>query len=172
MKPLMPITFYPEPDPKAFITKLFQIFMVVVLCRSGALLADDSIQNSAVISKEALLLQHPKFRENFDQYEVLEAAAKMPADVSVLIFFGTWCHDSQREVPRMLKILEAVGLPEAHIKMVTLDFSKTDPGGLAAANGVEFTPTFIFFRQQEEIGRIIEKPAKTLEEAMVELLSE
>ena len=100
MKPLMPITFYPEPDPKAFITKLFQIFMVVVLCRSGALLADDSIQNSAVISKEALLLQHPKFQENFDQYEVLEAAAKIPADVSVLIFFGTWCHDSQREVPQ------------------------------------------------------------------------
>jgi hypothetical protein len=29
----------------------------------------------------------------------------------------------------MLKILEAAGLPEDNIKMVTLDFSKTDPGG-------------------------------------------
>ena len=72
----------------------------------------------------------------------------------------------------MLKILEAAGLPEDHIKMVTLDFSKTDPGGLAVVNGVEFTHTFIVFRQQGEIGRIIEKPATTLEEAMVELLSE
>jgi thioredoxin 1 len=54
--------------------------------------------------------------------------------------------------------------------MVTLDFSKTDPEGLAVANSVEFTPTVIFFRQQEEIGRIIERPATTLEEAMSELL--
>ena len=54
--------------------------------------------------------------------------------------------------------------------MVTLDYSKTDPEGLAVANGVEFTPTFIFFRQQKEIGRIVERPATTLEEAMSELL--
>ena len=72
----------------------------------------------------------------------------------------------------MLKILEAVGVPEDNIQIVPLDFSKTDPGGLAVANGVEFTPTFIFFRQQDEIGRIIERPATTLEEAMVELLGE
>ena len=170
MKPLMPITLCPEPDPKAVISKLFQIFMVVALCCSGALLADDSIQNSAVISKEALFLQHPKFQENFDQYEVLEAAAKIPADVSVLIFFGAWCHDSQREVPRMLKILEAVGFSQDSLKMVTLDYSKTDPEGLAVANAVEFTPTFIFFREQKEIGRIVERPASTLEAAMSELL--
>ena len=145
--------------------------MVVVLCRSGALLADDSIQNSAVISKEALLLQHPKFQENFDQYEVLEDAAKIPADVSVLIFFGTWCHDSQREVPQNAENFGGCWVfTEDSLKMVTLDYSKTDPEGLAVANAVEFTPTFIFFRQQKEIGRIVERPASTLEEAMSELL--
>ncbi len=170
MKPLMPMTSCLGPDPQAFISKLFQIFMVVALCCSGALLADDSIQNSAVISQEALFLQHPKFQENFDQYEVLEATAKIPADVSVLIFFGTWCHDSQREVPKMLKILEAVGFSQDSMKMVTLDYSKTDPEGLAIANAVEFTPTFIFFREQKEVGRIVEKPATTLEESMIELL--
>jgi len=92
-------------------------------------LADSSPQSLANISKQTLFLKHPSFEESFNQYEVRESAEEIPADVSVLIFFGTWCHDSQREVPRMLKILEAVGLPEAHIKMVTLDFSKTDPGG-------------------------------------------
>ena len=147
-------------------------FFAVLMLSLNVIAAPDSAQHSGGISKQALFLKHPSFEESFNQYEVRESAEEIPTDVSVLIFFGTWCHDSQREVPRMLKILEAVGLPEAHIKMVTLDFSKTDPGGLAAANGVEFTPTFIFFRQQEEIGRIIEKPAKTLEEAMVELLSE
>ncbi|MDC6472179.1 thioredoxin family protein [Luminiphilus sp.] len=152
--------------------KLSQMFMVVVLFCSKALLADESIQNSGVISKQALFLQHPNFQENFDRYQVLDAAPKIPDDVSVLIFLGTWCHDSQREVPRMLKILETVGFPQADIKMVTLDFSKNDRLGLAAANEVKFTPTFIFFRQQNEIGRIVEKPATTLENAVSQLLDQ
>ena len=152
--------------------KLSQIVMVVVLCCSNPLLADNSLQNSSVISKQALFLQHPNFQENFDRYEVLDGAPKIPNDVSVLIFFGTWCHDSQREVPKMLKILETVGFPQAGIKMVTLDFSKNDSLGLAAANDVNFTPTFIFFRQQNEVGRIVEKPATTLEEAVSQLLDQ
>ena len=172
MKSLMPITFCPKLASKAFLARRFQFFMLVALCCSGALLAGDMSQTSGVISKQELFLENPNFEEDFDRYEVLKHALKITSDVNVLIFFGTWCHDSQREVPRMLKILEAVGLPEDHIKMVTLDFSKTDPGGLAVANGVEFTPTFIFFRHQDEIGRIIERPATTLEEAMVELLGE
>ena len=147
-------------------------FFAVLMLSLNVIAAPESVQHLGGISKQTLFLEHPSFEESFNQYEVREVAEKIPTDVSVLIFFGTWCHDSQREVPRMLKILEAVGLSEDHIKMVTLDFSKTDPGGLAVANGVEFTPTFIFFRQQDEIGRIIERPATTLEEAMVELLGE
>lgn len=144
----------------------------VLMLSLNAIAASDSALHLGDISKQELFLRHPTFEENYNRYEVLDSAERMPADFRVLIFFGTWCHDSQREVPRMLKVLEAVGLPEDHIKMVTLDFSKTDPEGLAVANGVEFTPTFIFFRQQDEIGRIIERPATTLEEAMVELLGE
>jgi hypothetical protein len=72
----------------------------------------------------------------------------------------------------MLKILETVGFPQAGIKMVTLDFSKNDSLGLAAANDINFTPTFIFFRQQNEVGRIVEKPATTLEEAVSQLLNQ
>jgi len=72
----------------------------------------------------------------------------------------------------MLKILEAVGFPQADVKMVTLDFSKNDPLGLTVENDVKFTPTFIFFRQQNEFGRIVEKPATTLEEAIGQLLDQ
>jgi thiol-disulfide isomerase/thioredoxin len=158
--------------PKVLMAKLPLIFMVVVLCCSNPVPADNSLQNSGVTSRQALFLQYPNFRENFDRYEVLDADLKIPNDLSVLMFFGTWCHDSQREVPRMLKILEAVGFPQADIKMVTLDFSKNDPLGLAAENEVKFTPTFIFFRQQNEVGRIIEKPATTLEAAVSELLDQ
>ena len=170
MRSLIRIVLSCDPHTGAFVVKLFQFFMVVALCCSGTLLADDMSQNSGVISRQELFIEYPNFEENFDRYEVLEGAVKIPSEVSILIFFGTWCHDSQREVPRMLKILETVGFSEDSIKMVTLDFSKTDSGGLAVANAVEFTPTFIFLKQQKAIGRIVERPATTLEEAIAELL--
>ena len=144
----------------------------VLILSLNVIAAPEAVQHWGDISKQALFLQHPNFQENFDRYQVLDAAPKIPDDVSVLIFLGTWCHDSQREVPRMLKILETVGFPQADIKMVTLDFSKNDRLGLAAANEVKFTPTFIFFRQQNEIGRIVEKPATTLENAVSQLLDQ
>jgi len=143
--------------------KLFQIAMVLVLCCSNSLLADDSIQNSGVISKQALFLQHPNFQENFERYEVLDGAPKIPNDVSVLILFGTWCHDSQREVPRMLKILEAVGFPQADVKMVTLDFSKNDPFDLF------FEETFFIKTEAKEdysTYKIAEKNNKNIKETI------
>ena len=172
MKPLKQTSARLRVSVLSLTAKVFQVFAVVMLLCGHVVAADGSVspENAGVISREALFLEHPDFKENFDRYQALEHAVKVPTDVNVLIFFGTWCHDSQREVPRMLKILEAVGLPADNIEMVTLDYSKTAPGGRAVANAIEFTPTFIFFRHQTEIGRIVEKPATSLEEAISELL--
>jgi len=172
MKPLKQTSARLRAHLLSLTAKVFQVFVVVMLLCGHVVAAvgSGSPENSGVISREALFLEHPDFEKNFDRYEVLEHAVKIPADVNVLIFFGTWCHDSQREVPRMLKILEVVGFPADNIEMVTLDYSKNAPGGRAVASAVEFTPTFIFFRHQTEIGRIVEKPATSLEEAISELL--
>jgi hypothetical protein len=82
MKSLTRIALRADPHSGAFVVKLFQLFMVVTLCFSGELLADDITQNSGVISKQQLFLEYPNFEQSFNRYEVREVAEKIPTDVS------------------------------------------------------------------------------------------
>ncbi|NNG09337.1 MAG: thioredoxin family protein [Arenibacter sp.] len=85
----------------------------------------------------------------------------------ILLFMGTWCSDSQREVPRIFKILEKAGFPEDQIKIVALDkrdeFYKMSPGGEEWGLGVNLIPTVIFLKEGKEAGRIVEIPMDSLE---------
>ena len=77
--------------------------------------------------------------------------------------FGTWCHDSKREVPRMLRILDSIGMPFEKISLIAVDIRKSEPGGRGKLFNIKRTPTFIFFKEGEEVGRIIERPDVNLE---------
>ena len=114
------------------------------------------------ISQAELLERHEVFKRNYDAYEVTAGIDGLPADLKVKILFGTWCHDSEREVPRMLKLLAASGVKEENISLISLDIRKEEPEGRARALDVRFTPTFIFFIGGTELGRIVEQPSKSL----------
>ena len=114
------------------------------------------------ISQEELLERHQVFKRNYDAYDVTAGIDGLPADLKVKILFGTWCHDSEREVPRMLKLLAASGVKEENISLISLDIRKEEPEGRAGALDVRFTPTFIFFIGGTELGRIVEQPSKSL----------
>ena len=115
------------------------------------------------ISQAELLERHEVFKRNYDAYEVTVGIDGLPADLKVKILFGTWCHDSEREVPRMLKLLAASGVKESNISLISLDIRKEEPEGRAKALDVRFTPTFIFFSDDVELGRIIERPVESLQ---------
>ena len=115
------------------------------------------------ISQAELLERHEVFKRNYDAYEVLAGIDGLPGDLEVKILFGTWCHDSEREVPRMLKLLEASGVKQENISLIALDIRKEEPEGRAKALDVRFTPTFIFLTGGTEMGRIVERPNVNLE---------
>jgi len=115
------------------------------------------------ISQAQLLERHEVFKRNYDAYEVTAGIDGLPADLKVKILFGTWCHDSEREVPRMLKLLSASGVKEDNISLISLDIRKEEPEGRAKGLDVRFTPTFIFFSDDVELGRIIERPVVSLQ---------
>lgn len=114
------------------------------------------------ISQTELLDRHEVFKRNYDAYEVASGVDGLPPDLEVTILFGTWCHDSEREVPRMLKLLAASGLKKESISLIALDIRKSEPEGRAKALDVRFTPTFIFSRAGIELGRIVERPESSL----------
>ena len=122
------------------------------------------------ISLAELLERHEVFKRNYDTYEVTAGIDGLPADLKVTILFGTWCHDSEREVPRMLKLLAASGVKEDNISLISLDIRKEEPEGRAKALDVRFTPTFIFFSDDVELGRIIERPVESLQADIAEMV--
>lgn len=91
--------------------------------------------------------------------------------VHITLLMGTWCKDSRREVPRFVKILEEAGYPAGSVEVISVDRDKTTPGQFE--NGLELlqVPTFIFYRDGEELGRIVEFPIEDLESDMLKILS-
>jgi hypothetical protein len=120
-----------------------------------------------VISSEDLLSQYPEFAAEFQAYQASEqeiSAIRKIRGKSLLVLFGTWCHDSEREVPRLLKLLAQSQVQVGELKLVGLNYHKQDDEGLHRRFKVRYTPTIILLDGEKELGRIVEKPIVSLSE--------
>jgi thiol-disulfide isomerase/thioredoxin len=93
-------------------------------------------------------------------------------EVKVLLFLGTWCGDSKREVPRFFKLMDQAGITESQVEIIALDRSKKDAEGLTEKWAVKYVPTFIFIKDGVELGRIVETPKDSLEANIASILAE
>ncbi len=91
--------------------------------------------------------------------------------VEVTIFFGAWCGDSKREVPRFLTLADQSGFPKSSIRLYALDRTKRSDDGLTQKFAIERIPTFIFLKDGKEIGRITESPTSTMEGDVLTILA-
>ncbi|MFZ6023255.1 MAG: thiol reductase thioredoxin [Bacteroidota bacterium] len=93
---------------------------------------------------------------------------------TIEIFLGTWCGDSRREVPRMLKMLESSGFDIQKVKLLFVsnaaDMYKQSPQHEESGKNIKRVPTLIVYNQQIEIGRIIEYPVASLEKDLLSIL--
>jgi hypothetical protein len=101
----------------------------------------------------------------------IKTIAERGKDVQVLAIVATWCPDSKREVPRFFKIYDQALLGLAKVTLVAVDRSKKDAEGLTVKHDVLRVPTFVFFRGDKEIGRVIERAATTLEQDIAAILT-
>lgn len=91
-------------------------------------------------------------------------------DVELLIFYGTWCSDTRRELPRVMNILDTVGFPQEKVKLYAVNRSKQRGDEFARKHGLTFVPTVIFYKDGKEVGRIIEEPKLDIESDMLQIL--
>lgn len=82
---------------------------------------------------------------------------------SIKVFMGTWCEDSQREVPALLKLLDLADFKKQQLDMVAVSHDKDTPDHLEEGYALEFVPTIILFRDGAEVNRIVEYTQETLE---------
>ena len=94
------------------------------------------------------------------------------AGLRITVVMGTWCPDSRREVPRFFKIIEMWGFPKEKIRMIGVDIDKKAPLDDFSLLDIHRVPTFIFYKNNIEAGRIIENPVTSLEQDMVKILKE
>ncbi len=97
--------------------------------------------------------------------------AQRAKDVRVLAIVATWCPDSRREVPRFFKVYDEAGLGMETVTMVAVDRSKKDAEGLTVKHDILRVPTFVFFRGDQEIGRVVERAVTTLENDIAAILA-
>jgi tetratricopeptide (TPR) repeat protein len=118
------------------------------------------------------------FLKSWDNYTIdtftLHKITPLLKNKTVEIFLGSWCGDSKREVPRMLKILQAAGVDTANIKLVFVDNStkkyKQSPQHEEAGKHIHHVPTIIIYNHNGEMGRIIESPHISLEKDLLAIL--
>jgi hypothetical protein len=116
------------------------------------------------------------FNENYRDYSVdLGSVYGVELDdIHIKLFLGTWCSDSQLQVPQFYKILTALEFDKSKLEMIGLDNHPDrdlqSPQHEEEGLNIEFVPTIIFYRDEVEIGRIIEFPVRTLERDMASII--
>jgi hypothetical protein len=118
------------------------------------------------------------FDSEYEMYEpdpasLPELKEKMNG-ITVTIAMGSWCSDSRREVPRFLKITDAISYSSDKITFINVNREKTAEikkvTGEAEQFTIDFVPTIFFYRDNKEIGRIEEMPRGTLESDMLQII--
>lgn len=115
------------------------------------------------------------FNSAYEDYEFDTIAVTkifpLIADVNILVIMGTWCSDSRREVPHFYKILDELKFQVD--KLIIINVNRKKEAAVKELNGlnIELVPTFIFYKEEKEIGRIIETPEESLESDLLKILS-
>lgn len=112
------------------------------------------------------------------EYEMYDTDSSLLSDInpltgetSITAIIGTWCSDSRRELPRFFKIIDQLGFPQENLTIIAVNEEKEIPGSnIPEKYDLQLVPTFIFYRNSSELGRIQETPEETLEKDMLTIL--
>ena len=116
------------------------------------------------------------FQKNYESYivdEVIQNEDFSKLDeYNIEIFMNTKCHDSQREVPRLLKILNTLNFSNENLRIVLLNSEKKTIDGLEIGKDITNTPTIIFLKNSNEENRIVEFPFENLENDIFRIIND
>lgn len=137
------------------------------------------------VTRRDILTQFPDWAAEYAVYEPAAEPVRRLAEVywsvEIVCVLGTWCSDSEREVPRFWKLLDHLGQQHLSLSILAVGRSSDETAlpalvelgfaeGIRNPHEIEYVPTFIFRQHGEEIGRIIETPRRSLEEDMAAIL--
>ncbi len=135
--------------------------------------AVESKYPTGMITKSELRA-HEKF---FNHHETeasasdIELLKSIEKPIIITTYFGLWCHDSKREVPQLLDLLDAANNKNIVHRLIALDIKKTEPFGRQEEDEVFYTPTIVVKVGEKEIGRIVERPNESLAKDIISFIN-
>ena len=115
------------------------------------------------------------YKAEYSAYHADEATMKQLSEklkgVKVTIVMATWCSDSKEWVPRFYKIMDQLNFDYNNLTLICVDRTKKAPTTNVEDLKVDLVPTFIFSRNEAELGRIVEVPADLMEKEILKILS-
>ncbi|MAZ93624.1 MAG: thioredoxin family protein [Bacteroidales bacterium] len=114
------------------------------------------------------------FESQYDIYKPTSAYVSKISDkideYEITIVMGTWCIDSKREVPHFYKVINEAGYNDKRVKVIAVNKKKeailVDIDDL----NIERVPTMIVYKDNKEVGRIIESPKKSHEQDLWKII--
>lgn len=159
--------------------KLSLVLIVIVLNSCGILNKNKS--NKMILNgiiNQSILTGNKNYNWFDNEYknyapniETIDSLKPLKNVLKVLIIAGSWCSDTQRELPRFLKICNAIGIPNNSIEIIMVDENKKTLAINISVLQITNIPTFIIYKDGKEQGRIIEKPILLLENDLMNIIS-
>lgn len=119
------------------------------------------------------------FNNNYFDYKVdtslLASLKEHMQRKQFLLFMGTWCGDSKREVPRMLKVLDYCGVRPEQLKIIMVSnhdsLYKQSPLHEEQGLNILRVPTLLVYENNTELNRFVEYPVESIEKDLLRIIS-
>ena len=158
--------------------KALAILLVTILSYAGCCCISPSNEQVLLgkFSAEQLLERLEEYKARVILYEPDPEATRhlqsYNKPLTIEVFFGSWCPDCREHLPPFIKVIQEAANPNISTIFIGVSRDKKEPARLLQGKGVEFVPTFIVYRDGDEIGRIVEHPLISIEHDLIAILKE
>ncbi len=120
------------------LTLILMMSLVLTACKDvvNKVVVDDKTGRQMLVGiTDRSAFESPDFNEwfskNYIEYEpdsfVIDQIKSFSDSINIQIFMGTWCSDSRREVPRFLKVIDALNLMKNKVQIINVNRKKKSP---------------------------------------------
>ncbi len=117
--------------------------------------------------KDTWTTEYNNYQPDFETLDSLEGKLK---DINIKIVFRSTCSDSREQLPRLFKVLNELNYDVNSITLIGVNREKQGLSNEVEGLEIELVPTIIFYKDENEIGRIVETPAESLEKDMLKII--
>jgi hypothetical protein len=159
--------------PKTNIMKFATIAILLLAVSVSMSQAQDHYLGS--IQSDSLLSGYTDFAVNYANYQpdsatVAWLAACKIDSIDIVLVLGTWCGDSKRNASALLKTLDEACNALLQADCYGIAPGKQFPADIVQKYAISFVPTVIVYHKGQEVGRIVEHPAKSMEHDLMAIL--